>query len=71
MEEPAAVRARAVTPKNQLINMACSCPSFVTNVELSTPYHKLNTVVSVEQKEFNNTHTILQIVHTFVNACNI
>ena len=75
MEEPAAVRAQAATLKNHLINMACSCPNFVMNVEQSTPYRKQNIVVSVEQKEFNNNTHIIYSEYTtnctpiFVNVC--
>lgn len=62
MEGLAVAQAMGVTPENHSINMACSCPSFVMNVELSILCLRQSTVVSVEQNEFNTCHT-LQIVH--------
>jgi len=62
MEGLAVGQALGVTLENHSINMACSCPSFVMNVELSILYLRQSIVVSVEQNEFN----IYQIVHIFL-----
>lgn len=49
-------QAQAVIQENHLTNMACSCQSFVTNVELNTLCLRLNIVVNVERNGFNIIH---------------